>query len=89
MIISENVTNRIAVAATEAVKKHGMLTRDLMRASAILTEECGEVARAALDYTRASGSTQMNRDHLKLELAQVAAVASMWLEDLEEEERDR
>jgi NTP pyrophosphatase (non-canonical NTP hydrolase) len=41
---------------------------------AVLTEECGEVARAVLD-----GSPP---DHLIRELTQVAAVALAWMESL-------
>ena len=39
----------------------------------VLTEECGEVARAVLD---------LNDDQLRTELIQVAAVAVAWLEAL-------
>jgi hypothetical protein len=41
--------------------------------SAVLAEECGEVARAVLDKDDAA---------LRLELVQVAAVAVAWLESL-------
>lgn len=41
--------------------------------SAVLTEECGEVARAVLDQSD---------DDLRRELVQVAAVAVAWLEGL-------
>lgn len=41
--------------------------------AAVLTEECGEVARAVLDK---------NDDQLRDELIQVAAVAVAWLEAL-------
>jgi NTP pyrophosphatase (non-canonical NTP hydrolase) len=53
----------------------GDCSSDLVNASvkaAVLAEECGEVARAALD-----GTTD-----LKDELIQVAAVAVAWLEGL-------
>lgn len=40
---------------------------------AVLTEECGEVARAVLDQ---------DRDGLRAELVQVAAVAVAWLESM-------
>jgi hypothetical protein len=43
--------------------------------SAVLAEECGEVARAVLD--------QESDDHLRAELVQVAAVAVAWLESLD------
>ena len=43
---------------------------------AVLSEECGEVARAALD------SGDWNTDQLRTELIQVAAVAVAWLESL-------
>lgn len=45
---------------------------------AVLTEELGEVARAMLDG---------DRDDLRRELVQVAAVAVAWLEGLEEGEQ--
>jgi hypothetical protein len=41
---------------------------------AVLTEECGEVARAVLDLSPTA--------HLRAELVQVAAVAVAWLESL-------
>jgi len=41
--------------------------------AAVLAEECGEVARAVLDK---------DRDNLRAELVQVAAVAVAWLEAL-------
>lgn len=41
--------------------------------AAVLTEECGEVARAVLD---------LNEPALRAELVQVAAVAVAWLESL-------
>ena len=42
--------------------------------AAVLTEECGEVARALLDEDKAA---------LRAELVQVAAVAIAWLEGME------
>lgn len=42
--------------------------------SMVLSEECGEVARAVLDF---------NTDALRAELVQVAAVAVAWLESFE------
>ena len=53
---------------TVGVKYFGELTN-----MAILTEEVGEVARAALEH---------DTDGLRLELVQVAAVAVAWLEAL-------
>ena len=47
--------------------------------SSILTEECGEVARAVLER---------DQDQLRLELVQVAAVAVAWLESLTDGEPD-
>ena len=48
-----NVTFRaIHAAMVEAMSKHGRPTRDPVRGAATLSEECGEVARAALDATR-------------------------------------
>ncbi len=45
---------------------------DIVKA-AVLSEECGEVARAVLDF---------KLDDLRTELVQVAAVAVAWLEAL-------
>ena len=42
---------------------------------AVLTEEVGEVARAVLDV-------EVDREHLRAELVQVAAVAVAWMESL-------
>ncbi len=46
---------------------------DATTKAAVLSEECGEVARAVLDH---------DQDHLRVELVQVAAVAVAWLEGL-------
>jgi hypothetical protein len=46
---------------------------DIVVKMAVLTEECGEVARAVLDA---------KPDDLRTELIQVAAVAAAWLEGL-------
>lgn len=48
---------------------------DVVVKMAVLTEECGEVARAVLDA---------KPDDLRTELIQVAAVATAWLEGLPE-----
>jgi hypothetical protein len=48
---------------------------DITVKMAVLTEECGEVARAVLDA---------KPDDLRTELIQVAAVATAWLEGLPE-----
>ena len=53
---------------------HGSLPiHDLPRVAAILTEECGEVAKATLELTR--NPPEATKDHLIAEYVQVAAVA--------------
>jgi hypothetical protein len=55
-----------------AEKMHGQLPiADLCRVSAILTEECGEVAEASLEVGRGTGSLK----HLQKEYIHVATVA--------------
>lgn len=49
---------------------------------AILAEEFGEVANAVLESDRGNRST---REHMLLELIQVAAVACAWAESMERE----
>lgn len=55
------------------------IPRDNFLWTTILTEEVGEVARAAHDITFADATI----DNLREELIQVAAVAVRWLESLD------
>lgn len=72
------------LAEDAAYKKHGALTEDPVRASLILTEEVGEVAKEALSLTR---SPQVNgaRGRLVKELAQVVATATIMLRQYAQE----
>jgi NTP pyrophosphatase (non-canonical NTP hydrolase) len=65
------------VVSSTAAK--GPLTQDLVRASAILMEEVGEVAQGVLAYTRRGGLSDHNLRHIEDELAQVANVALQML----------
>lgn len=87
-ILSTDVLDRVENEIRSAREKHGKHTVDHEgpdRAVAILTEEVGEVAKEALEMTVTDNSRHTQRVHrarLKKELAQVAAVAIMWLEGL-------
>lgn len=87
--------NKIRVSASEAVDllvptfkaaltdletKHGPLTRDPVRALAILTAELGEVAKDVLGVT--GSSRPSTEDKLAGELVQVVAVATCMLLNL-------
>lgn len=80
------VPGEIRKEMNQATKEHGMLTRDPVRASTILSEECGEVSRASLTMTRPGGGTKENREQLRREITQVAALAALWLLNMENED---
>lgn len=71
--------HRVLEALTAAKRKWPGTVTDPMHLSAILAEECGEVAAACHDFTYCGRS----RDHIALEAAQVAAVALRILENIE------
>ena len=68
-------------AMKQAHKAHGPLTADVVRASLILTEEVGEVAKDALGLTRPTPNS--SRTMLRDELAQVAGTAIFMIMNLE------
>lgn len=75
-------------AEIDAFKKHGALTKDPVRASLILTEEIGEVAKEALSLTR-TPPVNGARERLVKELAQVVATATtMLLQHAQEKDLD-
>lgn len=82
--MSKFLSERVELEMARATAAHGPLTRQPLRALAILSEEHGEVAKAVLEMTRPGGSTAASVENLKSELAQVASVALLWLADLEE-----
>jgi NTP pyrophosphatase (non-canonical NTP hydrolase) len=90
-LISLEAWVRIRQAAEHAQNLHGDLTLDQCRCSTILTEETGEVARAVLQiqrrYQTSPGTLLSSLGDLRQELAQVAATAALWLENLERLER--
>lgn len=61
-----------------AIRLHGPLPTDPVRAWLILAEEYGEVSEGVLKYTRPEGATATNAQHLRDELIQVAAVCIRW-----------
>ena len=87
--------NRVLNEINHAYTKHGPLTKDTLRATAILGAEAGEALDAALDMTRLSHPEEnhsavverrrANLAHIREELAQVAATAILILENLQEE----
>ncbi len=79
MVNAHLVQYVIRVAEEKAFKMHGPLTTDVVRASAILTEEVGEVVSEALAMTR---HPPVNGSRLRMirELAQVAATAIQMLD---------
>ena len=66
----------IARTIDAALLKHGPFTGDLLRGAAILTEEVGEVAKAALGITKRP-TPYATEDELFTELMHVVAVAIM------------
>lgn len=62
-----------------ATIKHPKFPMDILHQVAVLSEECGEVSQAALDWTY-GGDSQY---HLEEEIIQVAAVCVRMLESLE------
>ena len=60
----------LKVELSRQVAKHGDLPSDDLKCSAILSEECGEVARAVLESSP--------RESLRAELLQVACFALRW-----------
>lgn len=78
--MDKDIIERIRMANDYAFQQHGALTTDPVRAALILTEEVGEVAKAALEVTRpctgARAAVRLTARRLNLlnELAQVASL---------------
>lgn len=87
--MNEEVIVRVEAARIQAMHKHGKLTTNYVRAVLILTEEVGEVAKAALEMTRRDhGDEWWHREQVMDELAQVAQTAmAMMVNILEEIEK--
>ena len=75
------VSRRVIPAMAYSLKVHGPMPLDLLRASNILTAETGEGADAVLGATRVVATDTY--EHVREELAQVAAVAILILMNLE------
>lgn len=67
--------NLILEEYNNAVFKHPEFVRSILEANAILVEEVGEVSKAIMEA---------NRENIKTEIAQVAAVCIRMLEYLEQ-----
>ena len=65
----------------KAKRKHQSYPRDLFEQVSIITEECGEVAKACLEYLR-EPSKKVTPEHIRVELAQLGAMAIRMLENL-------
>jgi hypothetical protein len=92
--VSDRTVERCRGAALDAFRKHGELTTDPVRACAILIRECAEAMNEALTGTRPSMREcpisyqvmehRIATRHLYIELSQVAAVAMMLMDQIEE-----
>jgi hypothetical protein len=60
---------------------------DPVRCSALLSEECGEVASEALALTRPGENVVSRQVNLRAEVLQVMAVCMMWMEAIDGEHR--
>ncbi len=56
---------------------------DPVRCSALLSEECGEVASEALALTRPDANVVSCRGRLRAEVLQVMAICTMWMEAMD------
>ena len=74
----------IREAVNQAQLQHGQMTHDHSRALNILGEEVDEACRAYLERTR-PGATAQSWVNFAAELAQVAAVAQLMIQNLFEE----
>jgi len=92
--IKESVLHAIDAETERAQEKHSFSLERLAllnpeRAAAVLAEETGEVAEAAMNYGDQvrhpepyTTAIEMTRTKLRAELVQVASVAIRWLETL-------
>ncbi|MEN6621516.1 MAG: hypothetical protein ABFD50_08220 [Smithella sp.] len=80
---TEQIT-QIMSAYYDACQKHPEFVTDLFRASTILSEESGEVAKAVIDHHYSNGSV----DDIITELSQTAAVCIRMLVLLDEMKKD-
>ena len=87
----DHVRKDITFAMSHAWYKHGEPTTDPVRGATTLAEECGEVAKEALDATRkvyASGTEQHDAIvRMRRELSQTAGYAILLMCQLEGVER--
>lgn len=76
---------------TRSLEKWGVQNLDPFKYSAILTEECGEVARAIIDGYNWDKKEWGVKDftHLREELVQVATVAIMFIQCIDRDEWNR
>lgn len=70
MSFSDEDFNDLKAEYLRQTEKHKRLPADALRCQAVLSEECGEVARAVLDTQPV--------EELKAELLQVACFALRW-----------
>jgi NTP pyrophosphatase (non-canonical NTP hydrolase) len=75
---NEKIIEMIVRELRIAEEKHPCWPDDIVHAAAILAEEAGEVVKDALDVHYSGKST----DDLKIEIAQVGAMAIRMLENL-------
>jgi|SRR5437762_6558179 len=87
--VSMRAVDSVITAAFHSYGKHGPMTQDLVRASLILVEECGEAAAEVLKMTNPTGTGSHrgatgSPEALMWELAQVAATAMAIIDVVEE-----
>ncbi len=85
-LICEKILTAIRHEMNEADTKHGLLTTDPVRASAIMVREGAEVMNEALLMTRPGAIvTRASRKRMFIEAAQVAATCILIMENLDRE----
>lgn len=84
----QSTVDAVRIEEARAVREHGQLTTDHVRAFVVLSEEIGEVAEAVLEIGRAerlhlAELVDARKRLVVEELVQVIAVASMMVDNLE------
>jgi hypothetical protein len=94
MELNATVMSRVCAEIERARSKHREFpgNNNPVRSAGIICEEAGEAMKDALDVTR-EGNNPSRRDYLRIalrtEIVQVAAMAILWLEMMENEDQGR
>jgi hypothetical protein len=79
---ADRAVELILVEYMRARQKHPSWPADAVHASAILSEEAGELTQAALDFHYGAVGAEQGRDHMMKEAAQSGAMALRFLAHL-------